>query len=367
MRWKLSLLTGFISLNRVSGIEQGEIRGVSLFGLETPLANTDCSWVYPASYYIDVAGSKGFNWLRVPFSGEYVRNSNFQVMDQIFDACARNNISILLDWHRNVNSFQDNWLEHITIDEYFQLYKQLINRYAYSPQLQMLGIFNEFKGEDSAYWKTQMGSVLGHMEDMYPYRFSYMVGCPQWSGNCHDMDWSHLPFYDRVYYDIHKYIFSTPATPEAYEFSFPKDKSKVIVGEWGFFNHQAEWAKMFIQWTTTHGIYNNFFWQLTQDSSDTGGLFTGDCKVFEEEKYQIIQTFWKQEKKRGLSNNEIFRGTLPQHRRLRDNTSGSLGSDYRIENDEDGDDVVVVMDASPIKYSPYYTYGNDPCHLRRHP
>ena len=74
-------------------------------------------------------------------------------------------------------------------------------------------------------------------------------------------------------------------------------------------------------------------------------------------KYQIIKTLFKKEKKRGLSNNHIFRGSVPQHRRLRDNTSGSLGSDYGIENDVD-----IVMDATPVKYSPYYTYDNDPCH-----
>lgn len=288
MKWLLLLV---ISLHRVSGI----IKGCSIFGLETPLSNTDCSWEQPATYYINELGAKGFNWLRVPFSGEYVRKGDFHVMDEIFETCAKWNMSILLDWHRNINAYQDNWLQNINIDEYFFLYEQVIDRYKTTPQLQMLGLFNEYQGLDSAYWSQEMEHVVLTLETKYPKRFQYLIGCPQWSGNCHDMDWSYLPFYDRIYVDHHKYIFSSPSTPEGWNNSFYHDVHHAVVGEWGYFSdrpEQVQWAHSFVQWLKEKGIRCTFFWVSVSNSGDTGGLWK-DCKWFEQEKYELLLELWE--------------------------------------------------------------------------
>jgi len=279
-----------------------DIRGSSLFGLETQLGNTDCSWERPASYYIDELGRRGFNWLRVPFSAEYIRNDNFSVMDDIFDSASKWNMSVLLDWHRNINAFQDNWLENITIDDYFSLYKKLIFRYYYNPTLKMIGLFNEYKGTDPIYWSKEMDMVVRELEKTFPERFYWLIGCPQWSGLCRDMDWSYLPFQDRVYVDHHKYIFSNPSTPQGWDTSFYHDHSKVVVGEWGFFSdhpEQVQWAHTFVNWLKEKNIRNSFFWVSVSNSGDTGGLWK-ECKVFEETKYQVLKDLWGQ--KRRLTN-----------------------------------------------------------------
>jgi hypothetical protein len=328
MKWIICLLS-------VIPFSLGKIRGSSLFGLETPLQNTDCSWVQPASYYIDELGKRGFNYLRIPFSGEYVRNNNFRVMDEIFEGASRWNMSICLDWHRNINGFQDNWLENISLDEYYRLYEILIERYKQKPTLKMIGLFNEFKGNEASFWQQQMGQVVLHFENKYPMRFDWLVGCPRWSGDCIDMDWSNYPFKDRIFVDHHKYIFSEPSNPQGWEKSFYKDHKQVIVGEWGYFSDsQSQWAETFVDWLIKNDIRNSFFWVSVSSSGDTGGLWK-DCRVFEESKYQLLKRLWGVDDHRGLVEDKIFRGS----NRV-DNLLGfiSNSSADAIVMDEAGDD-----------------------------
>lgn len=280
------------------------MRCCSLFGLETPLGNTDCSWEHPASFYIDQLGQRGFNYLRIPFSGEYIQKGDFRVMDEIFETAGIWNMSILLDWHRNINSFQDNWLENISLEDYFHLYEQLIDRYIDKPHLRMLGLFNEYKGDDPRYWKEQMEQVVLHLETKYPDRFLWLIGCPQWSGYCAHMDWSHLPFYNRVFVDHHKYIFSQPSTPQGWEQSFYHDPDHSIVGEWGYFSdhpEQVEWAHRFVDWLQEKNIRNTCFWVSVSNSGDTGGLWK-DCREFEYSKYDLLRVLWDQDRLLQVSN-----------------------------------------------------------------
>ena len=278
MKWsRIFFTTLLFPLQGVLGV----MKCSSLFGLETPLQQTDCSWEHPASFYIDELGRRGFNYLRLPFSGEYARKGDFRVMDEVFEAASHWNISILLDWHRNINAYQDNWLENISLGDYFMLYERVIDRYYYQPHLQMIGLFNEYKNEDHGRWRDEMDRVVRHFETKYPNRFYWLIGCPQWSGYCAKMDWSYLPFYDRVFVDHHKYIFSQPSNPQGWKNSFYHDPNHVIVGEWGYFSDhpdQVQWAHSFVDWLKEKNIRNTCFWVSVSNSGDTGGLWK-DCKV----------------------------------------------------------------------------------------
>lgn len=271
-----------------------DMRCSNLFGLETDWGNTDCHWVHPSSYYIDELGVRGFNWLRIPFSGEYVRNNNFWVMDQIFQSASKWDMSIILDWHRNINKYQDNWLENISLDEYLYLYKLLLDRYKDNPHLKMVGLFNEYKGLDVGYWKEQMENVVLELEQTFPDRFMWLIGGFNWCSNQSSIDWSHLPFADRVYQDIHKYKFSGTADQDDWKHSFPSNKENTIVGEWGYFSYKQEdvdWAHRFVAWLREEGIRNTCFWVSVSNSGDTGGLWK-DCQWFEDDKYNLLKTLW---------------------------------------------------------------------------
>lgn len=307
MRWLWSLLLlPFSSLSF-------QMRCSNLYGLETQLYNTDCSWVQPAGFYIDELGRRGFNWLRIPFSAGYIEREDFSILDNIFNSASKWNMSILLDWHRNRNvGWQGDWLDDLSRDDYLRLYTILLSRYEHNPVLKMASTFNEYKGMDSGFWKKEMEGIVSSLESRFPDRFSWVIGCPQWSGNCHDMDWSHLNFSDRVYIDIHKYQWShviDQGYEQDWEYSFPKNKTNVILGEWGWKSElpeQVAWASQFVQWLSKNNISKSCFWVSVTNSGDTNGLWK-ECRDFEETKYQLLQQFW----------NNTFLSTLPRQTYLR--------------------------------------------------
>jgi hypothetical protein len=119
------------------------------------------------------------------------------------------------------------------------------------------------------------------------------------------MDWSYLPFYDRVFVDHHKYIFSQPSNHQGWEASFYHDPAHSIVGEWGYFSDhpdQVQWAHTFVEWLKQKGIRNTCFWVSVSNSGDTGGLWK-DCRVFEEDKYALLKDLWGEDNHRALMDN----------------------------------------------------------------
>lgn len=272
---------------------------ISLSGLETQSYQTDCFWENSASYYIDELGRRGFDWLRIPFSASYVERGDFSILDNIFDSAKKWNMSILLDWHRNRNAgWQGDWLDDLNHDEYLRIYIQLLSRYYSRIELQMVGIFNEYKLMDSGFWKKEMEHSVRYLETTFPNRFYWLIGCPQWSGNCHDIDWSFLPFHDRVFGDVHKYSWSFVINQDEYEsdweYSFPKNRTQVVVGEWGFLSdnsQQVEWAHRFIKWLQNNNIDKTCFWMSVSSSGDTGGIWK-DCHIFDELKYNVLLELW---------------------------------------------------------------------------
>lgn len=289
MKWFLWILIS------IPTIIATEIRGASLFGLETALGNTDCSWQHNASFYMEELARRNFNWLRIPFSADYVVAGNFSIMDEMILQASLLNMSVLLDWHRNTNVYQDDWLEHTSLEEYLRLYSVLMDRYEKNSAVKMIGLFNEYKGSNDTYWKEQMGFVLNVFETRYPVRFYWLVGCPEWSSVCGGMDWSGLPYASRVFVDHHKYAFQpiTMDDKDRWETTFYHDTRQSIIGEWGYrYPEDRDWAEKFVDYLKDKQIQNSFFWCAVTDSGDTGGLWK-QCEVFEEEKMKLIQFLWE--------------------------------------------------------------------------
>jgi len=238
---------------------------------------------------------RDFNWLRIPFSADYIVEGNFIVMDEMIQRCSVWNISVLLDWHRNNNLFQDDWLEHISLEEYIRLYSVLMDRYRTNGAVKMIGLWNEYKGNNATYWTEQMTFVMNTFEKKYPDRFYWSVGCPVWSSNCGEMNWSGLPYSNRIFVDHHKYPFTQPNMdqPDAWNNTFYHDPKQIIIGEWGFkFPDGKDWADNFVDWLKERGIQNTFFWTAVTNSGDTEALWK-NCNIFEEDKMKLIQFLWE--------------------------------------------------------------------------
>lgn len=270
----------------------GVVRGISLYGLETPLKNTDCSWKHPANYYIDKLASLGFNYLRVPFSQEYVRQGDFHIMDEVFDSCHQHNMSILLDLHRTWDSHQGDWYE-TNMHDFLQTWTSIIQRYYHDDTLQAVGLYNEYQGSDSGFWNAIMREATTRLENQFPDRVYYLVGCPNWSSWCQQMNLEDLPFAKRIRYEAHYYHFSSVNSEAAWDQAMPFPH-KTIIGEWGFrVPEDIEWGRRFVSYLKSRGIRDTFFWTLC-NSQDTGGIYQQDCETLEQYKVDLIHDLWTQ-------------------------------------------------------------------------
>jgi len=270
------------------------VRGASFFGLETELGNTDCSWVKPSSYYINELGRLGFNWIRLPFSQQYVRAGHWEIMDNVFETARLNNISILLDYHRTYNSHQGDWSETNMFD-FVTTWETIIDRYYNDDSLQAIGLYNEYEGNDAMLWNGVMRISVQQLEEKYPNRFFWLVGCPQWSGNCLDMNLEGLPFSDRIRYEAHKYKFSGSADEVDWDRSLGPFTEKLVIGEWGYKSSdpsEVEWAHRFVDYLIRRDIRDTFFWVAVTNSGDTGGLWKPDCLTIEITKLDLLEKLW---------------------------------------------------------------------------
>lgn len=274
------------------------LKGINIYGLETPLKNFVCSWVNPVQTYIDKTKELGFNSLRIPFSAQWVFENDFSKMDSVFDHIKGKGISVILDLHRMSSSGQsaEPATNGYTLDDFLRAWTIVIDRYKDRPELIAIEPFNEYQGSNATYWNSVMNHTLSFLEDHYPQRFQYFVGGHSWGGSLKGIDLEFLPFHDRISYTVHKYIFSGNSVPSNWDESFGKHPEKVIVTEWGFKNLPEEimWVRVFIDYLKQHNVRNAYFWTVAH-SGDTGGLWMDDCQTIEWNKYNLIKTLWEYE------------------------------------------------------------------------
>lgn len=288
----------------VSVLNRGVIRGINYYGLETPARDFVCGWQHRPSYYLEKLDDMGFNSIRLPFSLEYVRQGNFEKMDEFFEAMSHHpGMTVVLDMHRVFSSHQGPTPTEngISLDDFVEGWETIIRRYKDNKQLMGIDIFNEYQGTDSTYWNKMLKDVVTRLEASFPNRFLYFVGGTRWGGDIAEIDLEALPFHDRIRYTIHKYIFSTAGynREQDWDWSFGPFKDvphKVSVGEWGFKSDrwdEVEWAKQFVKYLKKHGILDTYFWTIAH-SGDTGGLWFDDCENVDHEKYKIIRSLWEE-------------------------------------------------------------------------
>lgn len=87
-------------------VQPETLRGISIYGLETNLKNTVCSWTHPAEYYIKEVKKLKFNTIRIPISLQYVVEAEWQVLDKMVETCNNEGMQIFLDIHRVANTYQ---------------------------------------------------------------------------------------------------------------------------------------------------------------------------------------------------------------------------------------------------------------------
>lgn len=278
---------------------RGPYKCISIYGLETNLRNTVCSWKHPAAYYIEKVKSVGFDTLRVPISIQYITESNYEVLDSVFHSAEEHNMKIILDFHRVGNNRQEEtWDKGIeennfvsSHDEMINLMLTVISRYSESRSLIGMNSWNEYTGRDVNYKKKWDMDVFNQIEKTYPGRFVFFAVGLFWGNTLNGYSLEELPYKDRIMYGVHKYHFSGSGDRADWESSFgnsfPPDK--IMIGEYGFRDPEDMWwGKSFVAYLQEKKIKNHCFWTIAH-SGDTGGLWSDNCEDMNQNKLNILK------------------------------------------------------------------------------
>lgn len=277
----------------------GYIKGFSFYGHETELRNTVCSWVNPPEYYVSFLSGLGFNSIRVPFSLQYVEEANWEHLDHLMEVSNSYNMSVLLDCHRTFSNHQDfSPFEHeVTHERFINGWLTILNRYSNFNNIIGTNVYNEYQGSNYTFLNGYTEEVLKAIEGVYPNRFNYYITGTNWAGTSHLVSMDHLPFQDRIYYSLHKYVFSSNGNYENdWETSCGNHTAyEMVIGEYGWLDQDAWWGKLFISWLKKKGIKNTWFWTIAV-SDDTSGLWYDDCLTFNWDKYEIVKSLWEEKR-----------------------------------------------------------------------
>jgi endoglucanase len=288
--------------------DQKIIKGINWFGFETEYKNLMCSWSHGIEWHLKKIKSVGFNYIRLPFSLEYVLEGNWKYMDEFFEKSRDLELDVVLDFHRLHSTHQsakpyDNTYD---FDDFLNGWKTILDRYKDYENLCAVDIFNEYQSTNYVEWNNLARQIVSFIETNFPERFEFFVGGTNWGGNIHNMDLSDLVYHNRIRYSIHKYWFSDTEPYEGkWNYSFGDHKPVVNVGEWGYMSDipsEVEWAERFVEYLRENDLKDTFFWTWSHNSGDTAGILletsksrTGqDCTDVDYKKMLLLHQLWSQ-------------------------------------------------------------------------
>lgn len=287
--------------------EKSIIKGISWFGFETEYKNLMCTWSHDIEWHLNTIKQIGFNYIRLPFSLEYIIEGNWKEMDIFFEKSKELGLDVVLDFHRLHSSHQSAkpYDNVYTFDDFLFGWKTILERYKDFDNLKAVDIFNEYQSGNYVEWNNLARQIISFIETNFPERFQYFVGGTNWGGNLHNMDLSDLPYYSRIRYSIHKYWFSdSEPYDEKWDYSFGDHKPVINVGEWGYMSEvksETEWAERFVEYLRENDLRDTFFWTYSHNSGDTGGILLEasksrsgqDCTDVDYKKMLLLHHLWE--------------------------------------------------------------------------
>lgn len=282
-------------------LPQDIIRGINWFGLETEYYGLMCTWQNPIDWHLEKIDHLGFNYIRLPFSVEYVQRGEWSQMDSFFHHVQNHeSIKVVLDCHRLHSTHQSSkpYDNFYSFDVFLDSWRIILDRYQNVNNLESVDIFNEYQSENYVEWNSIARQTLTYIEYHFPERFHYMVGGTNWGGNLHYVSVEDLPFSKRVSYSIHKYWFSDTEQDyeEKWNYSFADVNLPLInVGEWGYKStslKETEWAESFVDFLIKKNLRDTFFWTYSYNSGDTAGVLLEDCTTVDEKKMELLHYLW---------------------------------------------------------------------------
>lgn len=299
-------------------VDNEPLRCMNFYGLETQRMGLVCDWQHEFQWYLDgLVNNLDINTIRLPFSYELVKYHPLDLMDKFIQECHKRNLKVIIDWHRTWNTHQGPTPEEgITMQEFINTWIQILHRY---PDIYGVGIYNEIQTDDFDYAIRMHTRLIDEVEKVFPGKFVYFAGCPRWGGDCSQMHLETHPAWDRIFIEVHKYVFSGKSDVADWNKSIPVriPPNHWFIGEVGWKQDVAkerEWAEGFLTYLNSRNISNLCAWTIAH-SGDTEGWWKDDCETFNWEKASLLRSFWSQTLK-GIRSFTLYGNSAP-HRSLR--------------------------------------------------
>lgn len=275
------------------------LRGISVYGLETDRRDFVCTWQSPIDSYINSIAKLGFNIIRLPFSYQYTQEGDFSKMDHIVNLCASNQLNVMLDMHRVWSWVQGpSPIDGISIDQFTNAWIAVLARYKDNPYVIGHNIYNEYQGTEPDVVQAYSRKVVNTVEKTFPGRYTYFITGTHWAGSLIGMSMEDLPVSNRIYYSVHKYHFSGDGSQRDWEQSFASlpwlPAHKIVIGEFGWDAKdpaQEEWATRFLTFLQQKNITMTSYWTVAH-SHDTGNLYQDDCTTINWRHYNLLKRYW---------------------------------------------------------------------------
>ncbi len=297
--------------------------------------------------YLDFIKARGFNSLRIPITVQFVNEINNPVKScnpefgdcslnakdtllKLFRESAKRGILILVDMHsRSDNNYLDAlWYGNdYSEDQFIDAWKKILNIVVDEPNLLGIDLFNEPNGE--AVWggggKNDWFRMINRLvEEIYygvpNFDKTIFVEGINFSTDFHDyekypINFSHLSddLDNRVILSPHFYGPSVVPQSDSwnannYPDNLPpkwdanlgivekKYHRTSIITEWGglYNGKDKQWQDKFGQYLVDNCLEDNFVWNLSATSGDTGGILKADNYTPEDEKlalYNSVQPY----------------------------------------------------------------------------
>ncbi|NDE14252.1 hypothetical protein EBZ80_04905 [bacterium] len=314
------------------------MKGISWFGFETQDFVINGLWQHPAEFYMDLMKQHGINTIRIPFSAEWIwynydlypydglvnadpksqHKKSIDILDRIFDLAEERQMHIMLDLHRLHKEYiSEVWYSPtdgaFTTDTYFDTWFRVLDRYHGRPALLAVDLLNEPHGSatwgdtnPSTDWNHFAEFAIEKIDARYPdSRWLYLVEGIGWGKDLSGARAFPIQTPERVHgrlvYSPHTYgksVVSTTDVNNRYQlyhdwdssFGFLKDMDLTyMVGEYGGITSlDSVWMNTLVDYLTTAGMRNAFFWSLGPNSGDVHGLLLDDWTTLDGFKMGIM-------------------------------------------------------------------------------
>jgi hypothetical protein len=194
-------------------------------------------------------------------------------------------MSIILDYHRTFNTHQSPGPDvEITLDQFVDTWKTVLQRYSGNPRVTSLSIFNEIQTTNKTYTQWIQTEIVNRLETLFPGRFHYYVGGADWGKNASGLVFDKM-LTSNFSIELHHYGFLNSTWQQKQ--SFFNTTYPIFIGEFGFTSSQLFTANEAMKFFRQKDINDICIWTLAH-SVDTDGIFKDDCENIYEDKVSIL-------------------------------------------------------------------------------